>query len=173
MPPSRRLSAVGKPLWLLTTLYRAAEPALRTNEEESRCKAHRSHIPQLAAGGSPPPRIASRPPAAPLSHGAAGRARRPQQRLSRPPGPPRKEPARTAGCPTAPAARPPPPYRSRPPPKLRGAPLAARCRRLEAGGDAPAGGCCCHSDCAKRSGPEAARFGPGAVGSLEGPARLH
>lgn len=92
---------------------------------------------------------------------------------SRPPGPPRKEPARTAGCPTAPAARPPPPYRSRPPPKLRGAPLAARCRRLEAGGDAPAGGCCCHSDCAKRSGPEAARFGPGAVGSLEGPARLH
>lgn len=107
MPPSRRLSAVGKPLRLLTTLYRAAEPALRTNEEESRCKAHRSHIPQLAAGGSPPPRIASRPPAAPLSHGAAGRARRPQQRLSRPPGPPRKEPARTAGCPTAPAARPP------------------------------------------------------------------
>lgn len=79
MPPSRRLSAVGKPLRLLTTLYRAAEPALRTNEEESRCKAHRSHIPQLAAGGSPPPRIASRPPAAPLSHGAAGRARRPQQ----------------------------------------------------------------------------------------------
>lgn len=82
---------------------------------------------------------------------------------------PRGQPA--APRPQQPAR--PPPYRSRPPPKLRGAPLAARCRRLEAGGDAPAGGCCCHSDCAKRSGPEEARFGPGAVGSLEGPARLH